>query len=67
MDGDNPFEPCQRTWFWTLAAHGRLDQERQSKDSRGMHGIMALRRNFAVVISFSHYPISNSTTMIYQG
>ena len=35
--------------FWTLAAHGRLDQEPQSKDSRSMHRIMALRRNSAVV------------------
>ena len=37
MDGGNS----------TLAAHGRLDKERQSKDSRSMHGIMTSRRNSA--------------------
>ena len=59
VDGGNPFEPCQPSntrgsgpWL----AHGRSDQERQSKDSRSMHGIMALRRNFAVVKSLSCSP-----------
>ena len=46
----------QHTWFWILAAHCRLDQERQSKDSRSMHGIMALRRNSAVVTNLSCLP-----------
>ena len=41
---------------WTLAAHSRLDQERQSKDSRSVHCIMALRRSFAVVMSLSCSP-----------
>ena len=43
--------------FWTLAAHCRLDRERQSKDLRSMHGFKVLRRNFAVVISPSWSPI----------
>ena len=38
--------------FWTLAAHGRLDQERQSNDSKSMYGVMALRRNAAVATIF---------------
>ena len=40
MDGGNSIESCQpsNTWFWILAAHNRLDQERQSKGSRSMHG-----------------------------
>ena len=33
--------------------HGRLDQERQSNDSRSMHGILALRRNSAVVTTLA--------------
>ena len=43
----------RHTWFLTLAAHGRLDRERQSKDWRSMHGI---RRNLAVVMSPSCSP-----------
>ena len=31
----------RRTLFWILAAHGQLNQERQSKGSRSTHGIMA--------------------------
>ena len=46
----------RHTWFLTLAAHGRLDRERQSKDWRSMHGIMVLRRNLAVVMSPSCSP-----------
>ena len=37
-------------------AHSRLDQKRQPKNSRSMHGIMALRRNSAVAISVSCLP-----------
>ena len=43
-------------WSWTLAAHGRLDQERQLIDSRNMHGIMILRRKSTVVTSLSSLP-----------
>ena len=39
-----------------LAAHGQLDQERQSKQSRSMHGVVALRRNSAVVTHLSCLP-----------
>ena len=59
MDGGNSIESCQpiqHTWFWILAAHCRLDQERQSKDSRSMHGVMASRRNSAVVTNLSCLP-----------
>ena len=35
------------TLFAILAAHGQLDQERQSRGSRKMCRIMALRQNFA--------------------
>ena len=59
MGGGNSIEPCQSSnthcsglWF----AHGRLDQERQSKDSRSTRGVMALQRNFDVVISLSRSP-----------
>ena len=60
MDGDNPVD----TWPghgntrgsgpWT--AHSRLDQERQSTDSRSMHGTMALRQNSAFVTNLSGLP-----------
>ena len=46
----------QHMLFWTLAAHGGLDQERQSKDSRSTHGIMALRQNSAVATNLSCLP-----------
>ena len=46
----------QHMLFWTLAAHGRLDQEWQSKDSSSMRGIMALRRNSVVVTNLSCLP-----------
>ena len=46
----------QHTWFSILAAHGRLDQERQSKDFRSRHGIVESRRSFAVAISLSCSP-----------
>ena len=39
----------RHTLFWILAAHGQLDQERQSKGSRNMRCIMAVRQSFAVV------------------
>ena len=71
----------QHTWFWTLAAHGRLDQERQSEDSTSMHGMMALRQEFRRCIKTFcvrqlrdrslhgqlRYPLSSSTAMFYQG
>ena len=49
-------QPSQHMLFWTLAVHGRLDQERQSKYSGNMHGILALRRNSAVVTNVSCLP-----------
>ena len=39
MDGGNSTESCQHTWFWILAAHGQLDQERQSKKHAWYCGI----------------------------
>ena len=54
-DGSNK-STIQHTRFWVLAAHGRLNQERQSKDSRNMHGIEALRWNSAVVTNLSCLP-----------
>ena len=46
----------RHTLFWILAVHVRLDQKRQSKGSRNMHGITALRQSFAVAISPSCLP-----------
>ena len=46
----------RHTLFWILAAHGQLDQERQSKGSRNMRCIMALRQSFAVAQSPSCLP-----------
>ena len=40
--------------------HGRLDQERQPKDSRSMNGIMALRRNSAPVTNNAYQPTTKS-------
>ena len=50
----------QHMLFWTLAAYGRLDQERPSKDSRSMHGVVALRRDSAVVTQ--SFVFANSET-----
>ena len=46
----------RHTLFWILAAHGQLDQERQSESSRNMRCIMALRQSFAVVKILSCLP-----------
>ena len=54
MDGGNPFEPCQPSN--TCCSGPWLHTVDWIKDSRSMHGIMALRRNFAVVISLSCSP-----------
>ena len=51
----------QRTLFWTLVAHGRLERDRQSKDSRSMHGIGVSRRNSIVVTSLSFSPTRRQT------
>ena len=59
MDGGNSIESCQQSntrCSGPWPAHGRLDQDRQRKDSRSMHGIVALRRNSAVVTSLSCSP-----------
>ena len=41
----------QQTLFWTVTAQGRLDRERQSKDSESMHGFWSYVGFFAVVRS----------------
>ena len=45
VDGGTLSESCH-TRFWIWAAHGRSDQEQQSKDLRNMHGTVALLQNF---------------------
>ena len=46
----------QHTLFWILAAHGQLDQERQSEDSRNMRCITVLRQSFALATRPSCLP-----------
>ena len=69
----------RHTLFWILAAHGQLDRERQSKGSRNMRCIVALRQNIAFAISplccqlwgrnlFGklYYSFSDNTSVFYQ-
>ena len=39
-------ESCHESSYCVDAAHGRSDQEQQSKDLRNMHGTVALLQNF---------------------
>ena len=55
----------EHPWCWILAAHARLDQERRSKVSRSMHGIMALRTEFC--LGNKSFVVANSETEIMQG
>ena len=45
------------TLFWIFVVHGRLDRDQPSEGSRNMHCTMALRKNFALVISPLCLPI----------
>ena len=56
MDGGNSTESCQPSSTRCSGPRGRLDRDRQSEDSRSMHGIVALRRNSAVVTNLSCSP-----------